>query len=534
MRRGAARKETCSRILVECTRCSGKTAGSPQSQTSYHIPQSVLAPTTTVTGVDMNRDGLPNVLQQPQIDPATTTVTGVNVSRDSLPNVLQQPQIDLATTSVTGVDMNRDGLPNVLQQPQIDLATTTVTVVDLNRDGLPDVLQQLQCGLAHQGFDALSQYGAPVNMGMMTVKCADMYRDVDPNVLQQPLIGTASSQICEARSSRDGFTADLECDGTHYNFPMTHESGEAVEDLTKDEVEHLVTLLRDVVDVLCRQEVELYLMLDMMIDQLISGDTEEIASDARLAISQIHEFWCRRTQHYDIAVDDSDSDQGGAWKVPVHGTPSRYATACCNRSVHWPRVRPHSLPADRHSDPSCDYGALMYPGEDEESDHDSYLAGRSGLCLVCEENLVYALTLSCPTQCSLCEDCGMYMLWCEGCRHFTCRRGRRVVLWQPGLSRRLTASTHPVPSPIPLGALGGGDGGGRWVGRRGTHIPAEWMVLCRGVYLRAEAPVLLERSFAHLFLKRVAVDIKHQHFTHNQHAARIFTAVFSTSVVVSV
>ena len=23
---------------------------------------------------------------------------------------------------------------------------------------------------------------------------------------------------CEARSSRDGFTADLECDGTHYNF----------------------------------------------------------------------------------------------------------------------------------------------------------------------------------------------------------------------------------------------------------------------------------------------------------------------------
>ena len=28
----------------------------------------------------------------------------------------------------------------------------------------------------------------------------------------------------------------------------------------------------------------------------------------------------------------------------------------------------------------------------------------------------------------------------------------------------------------------------------GTHIPAEWMVLCRGVDLRAEAHVLLERS----------------------------------------
>ena len=72
---------------------------------------------------------------------------------------------------------------------------------------------------------------------------------------------------------------------------MTHESGVAIEDLTKDEVEHVVILLREVVDVLCRrQEGELYLMVDMMIDLLISGDTEEIASDARLAISQIHEF----------------------------------------------------------------------------------------------------------------------------------------------------------------------------------------------------------------------------------------------------
>ena len=326
----------------------------------------------------MNLDGLPNVLQQPQVDLATTTVTGVNVNRDGLPNVLQQSQIDRATVTATVVDMNRDGLPNVLQQPQIDLATTTVTV-DMNRDGLLDVLQQLQCGLAHQGFDALSQYGAPVNMGMMTVKGADMNRDVDPNVLQQPLIGIASSQICEARSSRDGLTADLECDGTHYNFPVTHESGEAIEDLTKDEVEHLVVMLREVADVLYRrQEGELYLMVDMMIDRIISGDTEEFASDARPANPQSHDFWFRRTLHYDIAADDSDSDQGGM-EALVHGTPSRYATACSNRSVHWPRVRPRSLPADWHSDPSCDNSALMYPGEDEESDHDSYLAGMGGL-----------------------------------------------------------------------------------------------------------------------------------------------------------
>ena len=52
-------------------------------------------------------------------------------------NVLQQPQMELATTSVTGVDVNRDSLPNILQQPQIDLATTTVTGVEMNRDGLP-------------------------------------------------------------------------------------------------------------------------------------------------------------------------------------------------------------------------------------------------------------------------------------------------------------------------------------------------------------------------------------------------------------
>ena len=37
-----------------------------------------------------------------------------------------------------------------------------------------------------------------------------------------------------------------------------------------------------------------------------------------------------------------------------------------------------------------------------------------------------------------------------------------------------------------------------------------------------------------VFFLPSAVDITHQHFTHNQHAARIFTAVFSTSVVVSV
>ena len=48
-----------------------------------------------------------------------------------------------------------------------------------------------------------------------------------------------------------------------------------------------------------------------------------------------------------------------------------------------------------------------YSGKEEKPDHDFYLAGRGDLCLVCEENPVYALPLSRPTQCSLCEDDGM-------------------------------------------------------------------------------------------------------------------------------
>ena len=45
--------------------------------------------------------------------------------------------------------------------------------------------------------------------------------------------------------------------------------------------------------------------------------------------------------------------------------------------------------------------------------------------------------------------------------------------------------THPAPSPIPLGALRGGDGAWRLAGRMGARLPTEWMVLCGGVDLRA-------------------------------------------------
>uniref|UniRef100_A0A7S1FHF2 Uncharacterized protein n=1 Tax=Noctiluca scintillans TaxID=2966 RepID=A0A7S1FHF2_NOCSC len=96
-----------------------------------------------------------------------------------------QPQYGFAsqapTMTVTGVDLNRDGIPDVLQQPQLGYGAPmqyggpvnyaaqapmmTVTGVDMNRDGIPDVLQQPQIGFAPQGFGAPVQYGAPVNMG---------------------------------------------------------------------------------------------------------------------------------------------------------------------------------------------------------------------------------------------------------------------------------------------------------------------------------------------------------------------------------
>merc|ERR1712107_956188 len=88
-----------------------------------------------------------------------------------------------STMTVTGVDMNRDGIPDVLQQPQVGYgvplqygapgsygSTVTVTGVDMNRDGIPDVLQQPQ-----SGYRAPVQYGAPVNYGStMTVTGVDI------------------------------------------------------------------------------------------------------------------------------------------------------------------------------------------------------------------------------------------------------------------------------------------------------------------------------------------------------------------------
>ena len=134
---------------------------------------------------------------------------------------------------------------------------------------------------------------------------------------------------CGARSSRDRFTAGLEWHGTHNDNSATRERGEAVEetDLTKEEVEQLLIKRGEVVDVLYRREEgEPIPMVGTMLERLLSGFTREIASDARHAIPRLHELWCWRTQHCDVAADDSDSDDAGM-EALVHGTPSRYATA---------------------------------------------------------------------------------------------------------------------------------------------------------------------------------------------------------------
>ena len=106
---------------------------------------------------------------------------------------------------------------------------------------------------------------------------------------------------------------------------MTLERGEVVEetDLTKDEVEQLVVKLGEVIDVLHRREEgELIAMVGAMVERLLSGDTREIASDVRHAIPRLHELWCGRIHHNDVAADDSASDDGSI-EALVHGTPSR-------------------------------------------------------------------------------------------------------------------------------------------------------------------------------------------------------------------
>ena len=68
------------------------------------------APTMTVTDVGLNRDGIPDIWQQPLIGFDSSVQYGGPVFHGA------------PTMTVTGVDTNRDGIPEVLQQPQISFA----------------------------------------------------------------------------------------------------------------------------------------------------------------------------------------------------------------------------------------------------------------------------------------------------------------------------------------------------------------------------------------------------------------------------
>jgi hypothetical protein len=106
--------------------------------------------------MDMNRDGIPDILQTPMVARAPSATVGLDTTGDGRSNYF-----------VSGVDMNRDGIPDVLQSPQalqrnylgvpvsnvptaiVGLDSTgdgranyLVSGVDMNRDGIPDILQQ--------------------------------------------------------------------------------------------------------------------------------------------------------------------------------------------------------------------------------------------------------------------------------------------------------------------------------------------------------------------------------------------------------
>ena len=70
----------------------------------------------TATGVGLDRDGIPNVLQQPKLGYGAPVHYGAPVQYGA------PVSYGAATMTVTGVDLNRDGTPNALQQTQMSYA----------------------------------------------------------------------------------------------------------------------------------------------------------------------------------------------------------------------------------------------------------------------------------------------------------------------------------------------------------------------------------------------------------------------------
>merc|ERR1711953_595776 len=90
----------------------------------------------TVTGVDMNRDGIPDALQQG----APLGISSYSAAPASIPSYVN-PLVPPAAVHA--------GPGGVFTQPAA--SSMTVTGVDMNRDGVPDVLQTAQMGMSGYG-----------------------------------------------------------------------------------------------------------------------------------------------------------------------------------------------------------------------------------------------------------------------------------------------------------------------------------------------------------------------------------------------
>ena len=224
----------------------------------------------------------------------------------------------------------------------------TVTGVDMNRDSSPDVLQQPQFGIAHEGFAAPAQYGAPMIIDTMTVTDADMKRDGSPDVLQQPQIGFVHKGF--AAPVQYGAPANMRrpASGPAHVTEQPHQPRQG--DLTMEEREDLTVLHIAVRDELLDRDEDPALvdLVSQLMEWLQDADTPELADDARATIPHLHHLWCG-TRHFDLTIDDSDEDVGDEEDIGedygiaalVHGTPIRYTlvSKCGNRRRTAPRRR---------------------------------------------------------------------------------------------------------------------------------------------------------------------------------------------------
>ena len=207
--------------------------------------------------------------------------------------------------TVTDTDMDRNDYPDVSQQPlfglapqgfaalaqygaAVNLGTTTVTGVDMNRNHNTVVLQQPQCGLAPQGVAALAQYGAPVNMGMTTMTGGDMNCDGIPNLLQQPQSGLPTMTVTQG--------------------DLTTEEREELED-------QLIAVRNELLD--RDEDPELVDLVYQLLEWLYDADTPELADDARATIPHLHHLWCG-TRNFDLTIDDSDEGEDYGIAALIH------------------------------------------------------------------------------------------------------------------------------------------------------------------------------------------------------------------------